>query len=263
MKISCIKPLEKHGWLTRNSMDLKNKRALVTGGARRLGSYMVRALAQEGMEIVLHYRGSEKEARSLQRELEEKGTKCHLLQSDLGSAEERKVFISQLEIKKLRPHVIINSASIFPEQNMWDWDEADLLSNMSLHLTAARDLSSMLRGSEEGAIINLLDSRIQDYDRKHIPYHFSKKALFQLTRMLAVEMAPRVRVNAIAPGLILPPEGKGEEYMEEMKQYNPLNASGTPEDIVSTLLFLLKSPFITGQVIYVDGGRNLKGSFYG
>lgn len=244
-------------------MNLKNKRVLVTGGARRLGSHMARALALEGMEILLHYKGSEKDARTLQKELEVKGTVCHLLQSDLGSEADRKAFISLLEKDHLRPHVIINSASIFPEQSIWDWDESDLHRNMSLHVTAARDLSALLKDSEEGAIINLLDSRIQDYDKNHVPYHFSKKALFQLTRILAVEMAPYVRVNAIAPGLILPPEGKGAEYMEEMKQYNPLNKTGSPEDIISTMLFLLKSSFITGQVIYVDGGRNLKGSFYG
>lgn len=244
-------------------MDFRNKRVLVTGGAKRLGSYMAKALAAEGMEILLHYHQSRNEALQLQNELESQGSICRLFKTDLSSEKNRKALLKELDCKELRPQVLINSASIFPEQTIWNWGEKDLHQNMTLHLTAARDFAGLLRQEKEGAIINLLDCRIQDYDKNHVPYHFSKKALYQLTRMLAVEMAPGVRVNAIAPGLILPPEGKGEEYIESMKVYNPLQKIGSPKDIVNAMLFLLNSTFITGQVIYVDGGRNITGSFYG
>jgi len=244
-------------------MELINKRVLVTGGAKRLGAHMAMALASEGMEVLLHYNKSKDEALLVQQKLEKTGARCRLLQADLSSDKARKALLAKLGSKELRPQVLINSASIFPEQGLWDWDEQDLHQNMTLHLTASRDFAGLLRREDDGAIINMLDCRIQDYDSKHVSYHFSKKALYQLTRMLAVEMAPRVRVNAIAPGLILPPKGKGEDYMETMKIYNPLQKAGSPEDIVRAMMFLLQSPFITGQVIYVDGGRNITGSFYG
>ncbi|NQV31372.1 MAG: SDR family oxidoreductase, partial [Phycisphaeraceae bacterium] len=114
-----------------------------------------------------------------------------------------------------------------------------------------------------GHIINMLDSRVQDYYKLHVPYHLSKRSLLALTRMLAIELAPGVAVNAVAPGLILAPEGKGDEYLQALAHTNPLNRSGGPQDICEAVLFLLRSEFITGQIIYVDGGRHMKGHMYG
>jgi pteridine reductase len=104
-----------------------------------------------------------------------------------------------------------------------------------------------------------LDTRVAGYDRQHVAYHLSKQMLCTLTRMMAVEFAPRIRVNAVAPGLILPPEGKGMDYLEGLKGTNPLNQYGSAEDISAAAVFLIGSAFITGQGIHVDGGRHLKG----
>ena len=111
--------------------------------------------------------------------------------------------------------------------------------------------------------MNLLDSRITDYDREHAAYHLSKRMLFALTRMLALELAPRTIVNAVAPGLILPPEGKDEDYLRRMAHTVPLNRHGDAGDIEQAVLFLLRCEFVTGQVIFVDGGRHMEGRVYG
>ena len=115
----------------------------------------------------------------------------------------------------------------------------------------------------EGCIINFLDTRIMDYDKTHVSYHLSKRMLFSITRMMALEFAPKVRVNAIAPGLILPPEGKDETYLQDLAPSNPLQTYGGPGDIVEAVLFLLRGRYITGQVVYVDGGRHMLGGVYG
>ncbi len=111
-------------------------------------------------------------------------------------------------------------------------------------------------------VVNFLDTMIRDYDKKHVPYHVSKKVLQDLTRMMAVEYAPKLRVNAVAPGLVLPPLGKDESYLERLKHTNPLQSYGSGEQIAHAVVFLLTNEFITGQCIYVDGGRNLRGAMY-
>ena len=112
--------------------------------------------------------------------------------------------------------------------------------------------------SERGHVINLLDSRVSGFDHTHTAYIFSKHVLSAITRMAALELAPGIAVNGIAPGLILPPAGKDEEYVDRLAQTVPLKRRGSPEDIASAAVFLATSAFITGQTIYVDGGRHLK-----
>ena len=114
------------------------------------------------------------------------------------------------------------------------------------------------RHAGRGKIINLLDTKIMGYDREHVAYILSKQMLAALTTMCAAEFAPAVTVNAIAPGLILPPSGKDETYLASLAQTVPLRRHGGPGDITDAALYLLKSDFVTGQVIYVDGGRHLR-----
>ena len=113
------------------------------------------------------------------------------------------------------------------------------------------------------SIVNFLDTRMLDHDSKHVSYHLSKRMLFTLTRMTALEFAPRVRVNGVAPGLVLPPPGHDTSYLKALAHTNPLNAHGAAEDVARAVVFLFESPFITGQVIYVDGGRHMLGGIYG
>jgi len=137
---------------------------------------------------------------------------------------------------------------------------ADLQVNALAPLWLSRGLAAQ---SRSGQILNLLDCKIVEYDAEHAAYHLSKRMLFSLTRMLALELAPRIRVNAVAPGLILPPPGQHEAYLQSLAHTNPLQRHGGAADIVRAALFLLESDFVTGQVIYVDGGRHILGSTYG
>jgi NAD(P)-dependent dehydrogenase (short-subunit alcohol dehydrogenase family) len=108
-----------------------------------------------------------------------------------------------------------------------------------------------------GKIINLLDTNISGHDRTHVAYIVSKQMLASLTKICALEFAPGITVNGVAPGLILPPNGKDETYLENLSKTVPLKRHGAPEDVSEAALYLLKSDFVTGQVVYVDGGRHL------
>ena len=144
-----------------------------------------------------------------------------------------------------------------------DFTLADLDKNIRVNAFSPLVLSRMLARQEmNGAIVSFLDTRINDYDAEHAAYHLSKRMLYSMTRMLALELAPHIRVNAVAPGLILPPAGKDKTYLERRKHTNPLGSYGDVSQITDTVLFLLANDFVTGQIIFVDGGRHLKGSVY-
>ncbi|HET7317614.1 MAG TPA: SDR family oxidoreductase, partial [Nitrospirota bacterium] len=121
-------------------------------------------------------------------------------------------------------------------------------------LVLSREFARLAR---RGTIINILDTKIAGFDRKHAAYILSKHMLSVVTRLCAVEFAPEITVNGIAPGLILPPNGKDETYLDKKAKALPLKRHGGPEDVTEAALYLLRSRFVTGQVIYVDGGRHL------
>lgn len=243
---------------------LRGKTALITGGARRLGAAMARALAEAGANVVIHYRHSAVEAQGLAKELRGVGVGTWTVPGDLGLPRSgTEVFAAAVAVAG-PIDILVNNASIFPDGTFAELDEEALALNHRIHAVAPLELGRAMHAQgRDGAIVNLLDTRVNDYDRMHVAYHLSKRTLAALGRMMAVEFAPRIRVNAIAPGLVLPPEGRDEAYLAELAHTNPLNRYGGEADVVRALLFLLNSPFITGQTINVDGGRHLRGSFYG
>ena len=244
--------------------SLNGKTALITGGAKRLGRAFTDALAAEGANVIIHYNRSAREAESLADELAGSGVRAWTVQANLSNLDEAAALPARAQDIAGPIDCIINSASIFPESTLRDVKPESIQANLDINA-----LSPFLIGrafaerGRPGAIVNMLDCMIADYDRKHIAYHISKRALFSLTRMMAAEFAPLVRVNAIAPGLVLPPAGKDESYLAALASTNPLQRYGSADDVAAAAVFLLKSTFITGQVIYVDGGRNLRGSMYG
>ncbi|MBM3240840.1 SDR family oxidoreductase, partial [Candidatus Poribacteria bacterium] len=160
--------------------------------------------------------------------------------------------------------ILINSASIFTPSRLIDFTWEALADNVQVNAIAPLLLARAFAAQRcEGTIVNFLDTRFTEYDKEHAAYHLSKRMLFTLTRMMALEFAPAIRVNAIAPGLILPPPGKDMAYLESLAPTNPLQCIGSPKGITDAVLFLLRSEFITGQVIFVDGGYHLKGCVYG
>jgi NAD(P)-dependent dehydrogenase (short-subunit alcohol dehydrogenase family) len=140
----------------------------------------------------------------------------------------------------------------------------EVMANMQANAIAPFLIARSFAGrGREGSIVNLLDTRMTEYDKAHAAYHLSKRTLFTLTRMMAMEFAPRVRVNAVAPGLVLPPPGQDESYLQRHASSNPLQIVGSAEEVTDAILYLLGSRFVTGQVIFVDGGFHMKGSMYG
>lgn len=245
-------------------IDLLGKTALITGAARRIGRATALALAREGANVVLHYSASLDDVKRLAAEVEGFGVQAWTVRGDLSVASSApEVFAAALDCAGA-VDFLVNNASVFPVGTLDTMTRDDLFANLDVNTIAPLLLSRAMRAQgRPGAIVNLLDCMIADYDRKHVAYHLSKRALYSLTRMMAVEFAPTLRVNGVAPGLILPPAGKDDTYLDSLAHTNPLNRHGGVEDVAAAVLFLLKSDFVTGQVVYVDGGRNLRGSMYG
>jgi len=242
---------------------LAGRTALVTGAARRLGRAIALALAQQGVRVVVHYNRSADEAVSTCDQIRRLGVSAWHVQADLADIGQAETLFERAVGKAGPIDILINSASTFEKETIWETSAESLEVNLRLHATAPLILARALAGQNRGgAIVNMLDTRVTVYDRHHAAYHISKRALLTLTRMLAIELAPAVAVNAVAPGLILPPAGQDESYLKELAHCNPLNRYGDPEQVADAVLFLLRSRFITGQVIYVDGGYHMKGHMY-
>ena len=245
------------------STSLAGKTALVTGAAKRLGRAAALALARQGVNVAVHYHQSEHAAQALCDEIQSMGVGGWAIAADLSDSDQAERLFQEAVARAGVVDILVNNASIFKEDTLWEATVAAIWENQRVHAVAPLLLARALAQQDKPAhIINLLDTRVAVYDRKHVSYHLSKRALLTLTRMLALELAPMIAVNAIAPGLILPPAGEDESYLEKLAHCNPLNRYGGPEDIAETLLFLLRSRFITGQVIYVDGGYHMKGHMY-
>ncbi len=238
--------------------------ALVTGGAKRLGRAICLALAEAGVAIIMHYNTSGEAAGQLVEEIRKRGRSAWTLAGDLRNTHRCNELIAEASQLAGGLDLLINNASIFPDDRLTDARPETLEQCVAVHATAPLLLSRSLAGHcERGQIINLLDAKVHEYDDAHASYHLSKRMLLTLTRMLALELAPNIAVNAVAPGLILPPEGKDESYLDALADTNPLNTHGSEADITRAVLYLLTSPFVTGQVMYVDGGRHMKGHTYG
>lgn len=256
--------------------DLRGKTALISGGAKRIGAACALALAGEGADIVLHYHRSQEESQKTAELITSKGVKAWTVKADLESEQETRELFDRAVQLSGGIDILVNSASIFPTGTVGDFTWEDLEQNLKVNAWSPLVLSRLFAAQERfsglpdppkaeqlGNIVNLLDTRITDNDKEHAAYSLSKRSLFSLTRMLSSACAPAVKVNAIAPGLILPPPGENEAYLEKLRHTNPMRRVGSLEDISSALLFLISNSFISGQVIFVDGGRRIRGSMYG
>lgn len=237
--------------------ELTGKTALVTGAARRIGHAISLGLAKQGVNVIVNYNRSEDEARKLLDEISELGVKSGLVRANFSNPDSHKDLIEHANRIFGQIDILINNASIFSS----DKDSVrieDLNANMLVNAWTPFMLGKYFSEKvESGKIVNLLDTRIAGYDFDHFAYYLSKRMLEILTKSMALKLAPKILVNGIAPGLILPPEGKNYSYLEEKKNTIPLRRYGSISDVVETTLFLLRSDFITGEVIHVDGGKHL------
>jgi pteridine reductase len=238
--------------------SLRGKTALVTGGAKRIGRAIAIAVAREGANVVVHYHSSAVEAEQLAAQLGGLGVRSWVIQAGFEQPQEYGTLIRRTLDLAGSLDILVNSAASFPAETLAEVSLQSLMENIEVNawvpFTLARDFA---RHARRGKILNLLDSRLFGYDFKHVGYILSKHVLAVLTEMMALEFAPDITVNGIGPGLILPPPGRPDSYLDERVSTVPLKRHGGPEDIGEAAVYLLRSDFITGQVINVDGGRHL------
>jgi pteridine reductase len=235
--------------------------ALVTGGAHRLGKAFAMSLAHMGYNLLLHYHSAGEEAQQTKAEIESLGVKVHLFQADLTQSDQIQSLLSQLDffIPYSPLHILVNSAAAMPvstpqELELQDWDSALDLNLRAPFLLAQQAAKHMDSG---GLIVNITDIGAQKAWSRYPSYSVSKAGLESLTRLLARAFAPNIRVNAIAPGLVLPSDVVTHEQWDKLVAKLPLKRAATLEEITSSLEFLINNKYITGQTIVVDGGYSL------
>jgi NAD(P)-dependent dehydrogenase (short-subunit alcohol dehydrogenase family) len=231
--------------------------ALVTGGAQRLGKAFALSLARMGYSIALHYHTSADAARQTQRELESLGAQVHLLQADLTQPDQIQQMFASIE--RFTLNVLVNSASVMAvgsprDLSLADWDAALDLNLRAPFLIAQCAARQMTSG---GVIVNVTDIAAHKAWTRYPAYTVSKAGLETLTQLLARALAPSIRVNAIAPGLVLPSDVVTDEQWDKLVQRLPLKRAATLAEITSALEFLIKNEYITGQTLVVDGGYSL------
>lgn len=240
-------------------LPLQGKVALVTGAGKRLGRAVTVRLAEEGADVVVHYRSSQSEAQEAVKEIEKLGRRGVAIGADLGNVAEIKQLFDEAGQQFGRLDILVNSAANFLPASMIStteqiWDAA-LDTNLRAPFFCAQAAAPWLRRTQ-GVIINFADTGGLLGWTGYIPHSVSKAGVIMLTKVLAKALAPEVRVNAIAPGTITM-EGDPPELEADFIKLAPLRRTGKAEDITDTVLFLVQSRFVTGQVLVVDGGRTL------
>jgi pteridine reductase len=242
---------------------LAGKAALITGAARRVGATTARALHGAGASIVLHYRSSAEEAQALARELNTaRPDSATLAQCDLLDAAAVKELAQAAVTAFGGLDILVNNASSFYPTPLGDIDEDDwndlIGTNLKAPLFLAQAAAAALR-ERGGLIVNLADIHGMRPLRRHPVYCVAKAGLIMLTKSLARELGPQVRVNAIAPGPVMWPEdGVDEALRQEIIDRTALKRTGSAEDVARAVLFFAtQAPFITGQILAVDGGRSI------
>jgi NAD(P)-dependent dehydrogenase (short-subunit alcohol dehydrogenase family) len=236
--------------------------ALITGAARRIGRALARTLAARGFAVAVHHRNSANEAAAVVREIEQAGGLARAFAADLDDVRAAEGLFAAVTGALGAPRVLIHNASRFERASLDETEPALLRRELALHvespLALSRAFAAALPDGAEGRIVALLDWRASLPDPEYLPYTIAKSALLALVRNLAVELGPRVTVNGVAPGAILPPSGSGGKGLADLSADLPARRAGTVEDVVEACLFLIeRAPYTTGAVIPVDGGRHL------
>ncbi|MCD6009740.1 MULTISPECIES: SDR family oxidoreductase [Halomonadaceae] len=235
-----------------------SKAALVTGGATRIGRFLALHLAQQGYDIALHYRHSSEQAIQVAQAIRDMGRGCECLPCDfhLGDVE---ALIPRAKARFPKLCVLVNSASAYAAAAIAETPRSLLEEQFAVNLFAPFRLTrSFASEIGEGDIVNILDNKIAFNQPAYAAYLLAKKSLGELTRMAALEFAPRIRVNAIAPGVVLPASVRSDDYLAWRHGGIPLARQGELDELGQALDYLLKNRFVAGQTLFVDGGESLK-----
>jgi NAD(P)-dependent dehydrogenase (short-subunit alcohol dehydrogenase family) len=238
--------------------DAKAPAALVTGAAVRLGRELALALAREGHDIALHFGRSAEAAAATRAEVEALGVSCESFPQDLGAVEALDGLVARAH--RAFPHLglLVNSASAYGEGTITETTPALFDEQLAVNLRAPFFLiQAFARRCGRGHVVNVLDNKIAFNQYQYAAYLLAKKGLSELTQIAAMELAPRIRVNGIAPGVVLPASSRSAEYLAWRREGIPLRVTGDVAGVCEALLFLQRSGFVTGQVVFVDGGESV------
>jgi NAD(P)-dependent dehydrogenase (short-subunit alcohol dehydrogenase family) len=242
-------------------LPLSGRAALVTGAAIRVGRAIALELARAGADVAVHYRSSKQEAESAAEEIRALGRRSVAIPAELASPEDCRRVVRDAVAAFGSLDFLVHSASNFRRAPLAETTEAVWDSAMNVNARAgllmAREAAPVLR-QRRGRIVLVSDLLARDPEKNYLAHAVSKSAVEGLTRALAVELAPEVLVNAVAPGTVLVPDGTSAEVAEKLARRVPLRRNGTPEDVAKAVVFLCAGPdFITGQVLAVDGGQTV------
>jgi NAD(P)-dependent dehydrogenase (short-subunit alcohol dehydrogenase family) len=242
-------------------MTVQAKTVLITGGAKRLGRAIALDLARHGWNIALHYNSSEKEARATEADASTAGVKVALLKGDLSRESETAALVGRANAALGPLGALVNSASIFENDEWYSADRASWDKHMEINLRApfvlSQDFARQVARNARGAIVNVIDQRVLKPTPQFMSYSVSKAALFWLNTTLAQALAPRIRVNAVGPGPVMKNERQSISDFERQREATLLGRGAEPQDVCDAVRYLLDAPNVTGQMLAVDGGQHL------
>ena len=233
----------------------------MTGAARRVGRAIALGLADAGCDLILHYGSAAAEAEATAEEAQGHGARVVTVGADLGDpAAGARLLEAAGDLAPVR--VLVNSAAIFPDDTLESVTSAAFDHTVAVNLRApvllTQAFAAALPAGREGAVVNVTDWRTQRPYREHFSYTVTKGGLDTFTRAAAEALAPHIRVNAVALGAILPPPGRGSDYLKALAREIPAGKPGGTDPVVAAVIFLLRNPFITGEILRVDGGAHLR-----
>ena len=242
-------------------MKPAKKSVLVTGGAKRLGRAIALHLAESGWAVAVHYNASQADAEETVAALHEKGVHAAAINADLTMEDDTERLIGRAREAVGPLTALVNNASVFENDSITtmtraSWDK-HMEANLRAPLVLSRNFAEQLPERAEGAIINLLDQRLLKPTPQFLSYGVSRAGLHWLTVTLAQALAPRIRVNGVAPGPTLRNERQSEAHFKRQQESTILGRGATPEDIARAVAYLIDARAVTGQMIAVDGGQHL------
>lgn len=248
-----------------SARPLSGKVALVTGAGQRLGRAIAEGLAELGADVAVHFNASKPGAEATAERIRVDGNRALLVQADLSKADALEPLVAQVEAELGPIAVLVNSSALYERHDFVDTPVEALDRQWALNVRApfllTQAVARRMRTRGGGDVVNVLDiGGSHNVWRHYSAYTMTKAALTSLTKSLALELAPDIRVNGVSPGTVLPPDDLPEATREALRSKIPAGRFGAARDVVEAVQFLVSGPrFITGQVIAVDGGRHLAG----
>ena len=239
---------------------MEAKKIIITGSATRIGSAIAKSLAGYDIEITIHFNKSSKAAKNLKKDLEQFGTKTHLIKADLSNSSQTKRMMKEAFNKMKGIDCLINNASIFENDNLNNFSDKSFEKHFNINLKAPAQLTqtfSKYIKNSNGIIINIIDQRIEKLTPFFFSYTLSKSALGTLTTTSAMKLAPNIRVNAVSPGPTLKNKRQSEKHFKKQWKSAPLKKVVKLENICNAVKFLIENDNITGQIVNVDSGQRL------